>query len=79
MSAPINKPSTKLLPFEERLKLVQAEVRARVAAFPANQQNHARARLWCGWITRHLLADTPAPAKPIRTKPFNLNVLEAEL
>ena len=65
MSTPISKPSTKLLPFEERLKLVSAEVQVRVASVPANQQNHARARLWCGWIKRQLLPDTCPPSQAI--------------
>ncbi len=41
--------------FEQRLKLVQAEVQARVAAHPIEQHNGIRARLWVNWIKRNVL------------------------
>ncbi len=55
MSAPITQATATPITFEQRLKLVQAEVQARVAAHPTEQQNGIRARLWVNWIKRNVL------------------------
>ena len=55
MSKPIANTTTTPITFEQRLKLVKAEVQARVSAYPAEQQNGIRARLWVNWMQRNLL------------------------
>ena len=55
MSKPLQNTQSVPLSFEQRLPLVSAEVTARVMAFPANQQNGIRARLWLNWIKRNVL------------------------
>ena len=55
MSKPIDSTTATPLTFEQRLKLVQAEVYARVAAYPTEQQNGIRAYMWCGWIKKTVL------------------------
>ena len=55
MNKPITEAPTKPITFEQRLQLVKAEVQARVAAYPVEQQNGMRARLWVNWINRNLL------------------------
>ena len=55
MSKPITEAPTKPITFEHRLKLVNAEAQARVSAYPADQQNGIRGRLWVNWINRNLL------------------------
>ena len=55
MSKPIASTTKTPITFEHRLKLVKAEVQARVAMYPAEQQNGTRARLWVNWINRNLL------------------------
>ena len=71
MSAPITQTDKTLLPFDARLKLVSAEVAARVAAYPANEQNYQRARLWCGWIKKSLLPDAEVTARPVSVQYFD--------
>ena len=55
MSKPITNAPTTPITFEQRLKLVKAEVQARVSVYPTEQQNGVRARLWVNWINRNLL------------------------
>ena len=55
MSKPIPDMPIMPLAFEQRLKLVQAEIRTRAKAQPAKQQNAIRARLWCRWINQNIL------------------------
>ncbi len=55
MSKPITCVPATPITFEQRLKLVQAEVQARVAAIPVEQRNGLRARLWVNWIKRNVL------------------------
>ncbi|MEZ5534418.1 MAG: hypothetical protein R3F02_02225 [Thiolinea sp.] len=57
MSRKITNAPIKPVDFPQRLALVQAEVRARAAAFPQSQQNHIRAKCWISWITRNVLAE----------------------
>ena len=55
MSKPIVNTPVVVLPFEQRLKLVQQEITNRLSAFPANQRNGQRAAYWRRWIMRNVL------------------------
>ena len=55
MSKPITNVPTMPLPFEQRLKLVQAEIKNRVNKYPAKLQPTIRARLWVRWINKNIL------------------------
>lgn len=55
MSKPIPNVPLSSLSFEQRLQLVQAEIKARVATHPTNKQNGIRARLWVRWLTHNVL------------------------
>lgn len=57
MAKPISNTPAIPLTFEQRLKVVQAEVRARVSVRPAMQQSKMRHRLWLGWVLKNLLED----------------------
>ncbi len=66
MSKPIPLTSMKPLSFAQRLKRVQAEVRARVATVPTAQQNYVRTRLWSSWIQRNYLPMAPQPTGAVK-------------
>lgn len=72
MSKPLTENATQPIAFEERVQLVKAEVQARVSAYPAEQQNGTRARLWTSWIRKNVLTHTAKAAK--QTKPFNCDL-----
>ena len=55
MSKPITNAPTTPLTFEQRLQLVQAEIKSRTARTAPQQRNAARARLWVNWINRNVL------------------------
>ena len=46
----------KSLPFAQRLALVRAAIRERVSRVSVEQQAALRARLWCLWLNREVLA-----------------------
>lgn len=55
MNKPITNAPITPITFEQRLKLVQGEVVARVMTCPTEKHNTTRARLWCGWINKNVL------------------------
>lgn len=52
MSAPSTK--TKILPFNQRVEIVAAEVSKRLAITAPKHRAATTARLWCKWLAREV-------------------------
>jgi len=53
MSAPAN---TQIMPFEQRVQHVAQEVSKRLKQRQPSNKNALRARLWCQWLRKEVLA-----------------------
>lgn len=54
MSVP--NPNTQILPFVERVSLVQGEISKRLTNTPAKQKPALQACLWTRWLSREVLS-----------------------